>query len=85
MTTTYRIRFEIDTHTDALGVTTKTVVVRSRPGSPCHRDWTIARVPAGSTRLAQFKERVEAMRSARPLTVIDRVRMLAVVWSECQG
>jgi hypothetical protein len=55
------------------------VVHALRPGS-C----TVALLEHGSPRLTAFRERVDAMRSARQMTVEDRSKLLAVVWSDLQ-
>ena len=78
----YKLKYDlIPFHDDAELVR---IVIRSKPGSACRREWTVGHARRGSPRLTAFRERVDAMRSARQMTVEDRSKLLAVVWSDLQ-
>ena len=76
----HKLKYDLDHHIDAHGVATTAIVVRSRPGSACHREYTITRVPADSPRLAAFKASVPNYTTARALTVAERAQLLAGLW-----
>lgn len=78
--TTYKLKYDLIPCQDDAGL--MRIVVRSKPGSACRREWTIGHARRGSARLADFCERVDAMRSVQQMTVRDRADLLALVWMQ---
>lgn len=83
-TSTQRVRlpYDLDHYDNANGLPCVRVVVRSRPGSPCHREETIFSAPLASDRLATWRSEAGALCRGRNLTVRERAMVLKALWRD---
>jgi hypothetical protein len=56
------------------------IVVRSRLGSPCRREFVIGEAARDDARLGAFRRVAASVRSGRNLTVAERRDLLAPIW-----
>lgn len=83
-TSTQRVRlpYDLDHYDNANGLPCVRVVVRSRPGSACHREETIFSAPLASDRLATWRSEASALCRGRNLTVKERAMVLKALWRD---
>ena len=77
-----RLPYDVDRYTNPNGIICVRIVVRSRPGSACHREEAIFSAPFASDRYATWRSEARTLCAGRRLTVRERAMVLRALWRD---